>query len=80
MTSKCKQAREYIDSILKEYLNNKTNENYKKYCIATLNFKERFHKRYDPYCLVDDYLFYNDFKWVQDLLIKDKEKNESDIS
>lgn len=68
MTEKCKKAREEIDNLFRQYISDKTNENWEKYSMATHDFTRRFHKRYDPQCYIDECVFYNDFAWVNELL------------
>jgi hypothetical protein len=56
MTKKCKEARENILHLCDIYINTRTNEAYKKYIQAVVDFEYRFKKRFDPRNLTDDYL------------------------
>jgi len=56
MTNKCKQARENILRLCEILCKDRTNESYSNYVRATIDFKERFKKRFDPHNLVDDYI------------------------
>lgn len=55
MTKYCLQERAKIYEAYLEYFNNDTKENWLKYIDLTYSFEYRFHKRFDPLNLVDDY-------------------------
>lgn len=56
MTKKCKEARENIIKLCDTLIETKTRESYEKYVRAVQDFKERFHKNFDPHNLKDDYI------------------------
>lgn len=56
MTEKCNKARKNILMLCKEHLCKQNNDSYRKYIRATLDFKERFKKKFDPLNMIDDYL------------------------
>ena len=55
MTKYCKQERLKVYKLYLEYLKLDTQEAYRNYRIAEQDFKDRFHKRFDPLCLYDEY-------------------------
>ena len=55
MTKYCLHERAKVYEAYLEYFNNSSKDNYLKYVKVSYNFKYRFHKRYDPLNLVDDY-------------------------
>lgn len=80
MTKKCKEARENVLNLLKIYLRNRTQKTYSDYVRATIDFKYRFKKRFDPYNLKDDYIdSYEAVKMYQiDILLKDEVQGSQD--
>ena len=55
MTNYCKQERLKIYKLYLEYLKLGTQETYRNYSRAEQDFKDRFHKRFDPLNLYDEY-------------------------
>ena len=55
MTKYCKQERLKVYKLYLEYLKLGTQETYRNYSRAEQDFKDRFHKRFDPLCLYDEY-------------------------
>ena len=55
MTNYCKQERLKIYKLYLEHLKLNTQETYRNYSRAVQDFKDRFHKRFDPLYLIDDY-------------------------
>lgn len=55
MTKYCLQERAKIYDAYLKYFNDNTKENWLKYIDLTYSFEYRFHKRFDPLNLVDDY-------------------------
>ena len=55
MTNYCKQERLKVYKLYLEHLKLDTVETYRNYIRAEQDFKDRFHKRFDPLCLYDEY-------------------------
>ena len=55
MTNYCKQERLKVYKLYLEHLKLNTQETYRNYSRAEQGFKDRFHKRFDPLCLYDEY-------------------------
>ena len=55
MTKYCLQERSKVYEAYLNYLNNPTKENWLSYIKLVDDFKYRFHKRFDPLNLADDY-------------------------
>ena len=55
MTKYCLQERAKVYEAYLKYFNNSTKENWLEYIKLKDNFKYKFHKRFDPLNLVDDY-------------------------
>lgn len=55
MTKYCLQERAKVYEAYLNYFNNSTKENWLGYVKLVDNFKCRFHKRFDPLNLADDY-------------------------
>ena len=55
MTNYCKQERLKVYKLYLEHLKLGTQESYRNYSRAEQDFKDRFHKRFDPLYLRDDY-------------------------
>lgn len=56
MTKKCKEARQEVLKLCENYLETDTREAYSKYVQSVVDFKQRFHKDFDPHNLKDDYI------------------------
>lgn len=55
MTNYCKQERLKVYKLYLEHLKLGTQETYRNYIGAADDFKDRFHKRFDPLFLCDEY-------------------------
>lgn len=55
MTNYCKQERLKVYKLYLEHLKLDTQETYRNYSRAEQYFKDRFHKRFDPLSLYDEY-------------------------
>lgn len=55
MTKYCLQERSKVYKLYLEHLKLNTQETYRNYSRAEQDFKDRFHKRFDPLNLRDDY-------------------------
>ena len=55
MTNYCKQERLKVYKLYLEHLKLDTQETYRNYIRAEQDFEDRFHKRFDPLCLYDEY-------------------------
>lgn len=55
MTKYCLQERAKVYKAYLNYFNNSTKENWLEYIKLVEDFKSRFHKKFDPLNLVDDY-------------------------
>ena len=55
MTNYCKQERLKVYKLYLKYLKGDSQEAYRNYRRAEQDFKDRFHKRFDPLCLYDEY-------------------------
>lgn len=55
MTNYCKQERLKVYKLYLEHLKLGTQETYRNYSRAEQYFKDRFHKRFDPLSLYDEY-------------------------
>lgn len=55
MTKYCLQERLKVYKLYLEHLKLDIQETFRNYSRAEQNFKDRFHKRFDPLCLYDEY-------------------------
>lgn len=55
MTRYCKQERTKVYNLYLEHFYNPSQNSYRNYARAEQYFKDRFHKRFDPRCLIDEY-------------------------
>jgi len=55
MTNYCKQERLKVYNLYLKHLKLDTVETYRNYIRAVQDFKDRFHKRFDPLYLCDEY-------------------------
>lgn len=55
MTRYCKQERTKVYNLYLEDFYHPSQNSYRNYTRAEQDFKDRFHKRFDPRCLIDEY-------------------------
>lgn len=55
MTKYCLQERLKVYKLYLEHLKLNSQETFRNYSRAEQNFKNRFHKRFDPLCLYNEY-------------------------
>ena len=55
MTNYCKQERLKVYKLYLEHLKLGTQKTFMNYSRVEQDFKDRFHKRFDPLCLYDEY-------------------------
>jgi hypothetical protein len=65
MTKYCLQERAKVYNLYLEHFKKHTQDSYRNYVRAVQNFKDKFHKKFDPLNLIDDYDIFGITSYVE---------------